>query len=529
MLTQKESRINTLNERIFQPVLKTVTDDYIKKRALRDSWISKPHLILFGVGTVITGEFAAWNTGLMYGWGSMVVATILAGLHYLCLLLCLSELSSALPFSGGVLTITTASMGNVFGYIIGLVIFMQNLLPYSQTALLVSNYYMRLAKLTPDQVDYWKYIVSFIVILVNSIIVIDLKLFHRVISVLTCISILQIVTISFLMIPTFSKSDFWLNVGIMDFNSFLPNGIVGILSCMPFAIWFYVGVETLPNLTEEAKDASTNIPKGMLYGYGILSTLVVIVMTLVGCNPGIDSLQSSIDPLNDLLFINYDINPSSVFGMTIQWTLSLAHHVSTIGFSIACIRVMYSLSRGGYFPTSLSITYQRSSPNSFGHGSPIYAILASSVASYAMVVVTFLVSNTPQVSFLVYGSAFYTLTAAIFVFISYIILKFKSPHLQRPFDLSKYTNPYIVPILGIILDSFAIFGCFTSNAHNIIVFYLLVIQVFLSLLYYIFYVRHRLILSTEQKFIKLRISKMKQELILKDQQKLKKSGRSVLQ
>ncbi|KAI8901369.1 hypothetical protein BC833DRAFT_617651 [Globomyces pollinis-pini] len=152
---KKKNILERLNEKFFQAILTNVDENYLKSRILRPSWISKPHLILFGIGMVISGEFAAWNVGLSYGWGSLAVSTIIVNIYFWCLLLCVGELSSALPFSGGALTFVTATMGNVFGYILGLVIFMQTLLVYSQTVLIVGNFYMSLANLTLDQIVYW--------------------------------------------------------------------------------------------------------------------------------------------------------------------------------------------------------------------------------------------------------------------------------------------------------------------------------------------------------------------------------------
>ncbi|KAJ2996161.1 hypothetical protein HDV02_006744 [Globomyces sp. JEL0801] len=42
-------------------------------------------------------------------------------------------------------------------------------------------------------------------------------------------------------------------------------------------------------------------------------------------------------------------------------------------------------------------------------------------------------------------------------------------------------------------------------------------EVIVSVIYYIFFVRHRLVLSAEQKFIKMRICKIKEETLRKHQ------------
>jgi len=49
---------------------------------------------------VIGGQYFSWNTGLDGGFWEYFLSMILTGFAYLALVLCLSEMTSALPFSG---------------------------------------------------------------------------------------------------------------------------------------------------------------------------------------------------------------------------------------------------------------------------------------------------------------------------------------------------------------------------------------------------------------------------------------------
>ena len=53
-----------------------------------------------GITIVIGGQYFNWNEGLSAGFGSYAICTLLIGIAYICLCLCTSELSSALPFAG---------------------------------------------------------------------------------------------------------------------------------------------------------------------------------------------------------------------------------------------------------------------------------------------------------------------------------------------------------------------------------------------------------------------------------------------
>ena len=54
----------------------------------------------FGIVIVIGGQFIGWNEGLQSGFGSFFVSTLLLGVAFFFLVLCLAEISSALPFPG---------------------------------------------------------------------------------------------------------------------------------------------------------------------------------------------------------------------------------------------------------------------------------------------------------------------------------------------------------------------------------------------------------------------------------------------
>ena len=54
-----------------------------------------------GITVVIGGQYFSWNNGLVAGFGSCCIAFALIGSAYLCLVLCIAEITSGLPFEGG--------------------------------------------------------------------------------------------------------------------------------------------------------------------------------------------------------------------------------------------------------------------------------------------------------------------------------------------------------------------------------------------------------------------------------------------
>jgi len=72
-----------------------------------------------GITIVIGGQYFAWNAGLVAGFGSYAIATMMIASGYLCLMLCISEVTSALPFAGGSYGLARISLGFYPGFIIG--------------------------------------------------------------------------------------------------------------------------------------------------------------------------------------------------------------------------------------------------------------------------------------------------------------------------------------------------------------------------------------------------------------------------
>ena len=79
-----------------------------------------------GVAYVISGDLAGWNFGLAEGgWGGLLIATILMGVMYTCMVFGLAEMSSAMPTSGGGYTFARRAMGPGGGFLTGTAILIE--------------------------------------------------------------------------------------------------------------------------------------------------------------------------------------------------------------------------------------------------------------------------------------------------------------------------------------------------------------------------------------------------------------------
>src|SRR5437867_988899 len=116
-----------------------------EKAYLKDHVLKKPmgvlHVWALGVGVVITGEYFGWNPGLNEGGPiGMLLASLFVCALYMAWVLCLSELSVAMPFAGGPLAYGRRAIGPGLGFFMGWSMFLEALFATIGTAIATGGY-----------------------------------------------------------------------------------------------------------------------------------------------------------------------------------------------------------------------------------------------------------------------------------------------------------------------------------------------------------------------------------------------------
>ena len=83
-----------------QDILDVKGEDYYDKVEVNRLGLTIVDMWCLGITIVIGGQYFGWNESLQTGFGSVLVATFLMATAYICLVFCIAELSSALPFAG---------------------------------------------------------------------------------------------------------------------------------------------------------------------------------------------------------------------------------------------------------------------------------------------------------------------------------------------------------------------------------------------------------------------------------------------
>jgi ethanolamine permease len=274
-----------------------VGDDYLAQRTLQKSagWVM---LWALGVAAVISGDFFGWNYGLATGgFGGLLIATVFMAIMYVCMVLCIAELSTALPFAGGFYAFTRSAMGPSMAFVNTVTDIVEYVVTPAVVVISIAAYADNIVDL-PN----WVWWVGFYALFVG-INMWGTKLSFRV-SFIAAILAMGVL-VFFYLAAIFSGAwspDLLNNVPVdtsrAGASTFLPLGWFGVLASFPFAIWFYLAIEQLPLAAEESTDIVRDMPKALIWG--IVTLLGFSVFTLVfntGIAGGAAEVGSSLEPV----------------------------------------------------------------------------------------------------------------------------------------------------------------------------------------------------------------------------------------
>ncbi len=426
-----------------------VDDAYLEKRQLRRSagWIL---LWALGVGAVISGEFSGWNLGLAAGgfWG-LAIATVLMATMYVCMVFSIAELSSALPHAGGSYSFTRNAFGPLGGFLNGITDACEFVLTPAVIVFFIGGYLNTLEPLKNVPVPVW-WVLFYIVFVVINIIGVEITLKLGLFITLMAASVLVIFYVG--AIPKFDPALLTNIPPDPGQTATLPKGTLGIFAALPYAIWFFLGIEQLPLAAEEAHDSGRDVPKALTWGIFTLLVLAVLVLILnSGVYPGAEGIGKSAAPLADGFKAVFGEGIfTSVLTIVALSGLIASFHTIIYGYG----RVLFSLSRAGYIPRWMSLTSK--------YHTPALALIAGGVIGLGCAAMIQFAGK--EVGAALLNMAVFAAVISYFLnMISYIQLRLKRPDLPRP-----YKSPLGIPgaIVGAALALVALFACFSDPAFR---------------------------------------------------------------
>jgi ethanolamine permease len=456
--------------------------DYFVKRTLRRHagvW----SLWALGVAAVISGDFFGWNFGLAYGFGGLLVATIVVTIMYFGLCFSIAEMSPALPHTGGAYSFSRSAMGPWGGFTTGVAETIEYVITPAVIVVGIGAYMNSISDdlfgFTLSQPLWWAIFYALFV----GLNFVGVEASFR-FTVFICIASLAILGVFF--VGAFTELDFT-RYAIDTNGGWFTEGVPGIFYALPFAIWFYLAIEELPLAAEESADPARDIPRGTIWG---LLTLVVtgfgVLFLNSGISPGSAELSSSSEPLLDgLKTIFGEGTSASLLGLVAVAGLVASFHTIIYAYG----RNIFSLSRAGYYPHQFSITHgTRQTPH-------VALILGAVLGWIAAYIIYEWGSGTVGAS-LLYMAVFGAVISYFMQGLAFVLLRRRMPEIKRPYrsPLGQWGAFVAAAIALVTLIALFWNDDYRPGVYGVALFYLV------ALAYFAVVGRHRLVLSPEEEF-----------------------------
>lgn len=379
-----------------------------------------------GVGYVISGNYFGWNLGLEQG-GSLGlgVALIFIIVMYITFTLCYTELACAIPQSGGAFEYARRAFGPRLGFIVGMAQNIEFIFAPPAIAFGIGAY---VNLYFPSLPVLWIAMVAYLIFV--SLNIAGVKIAAAFELGVTAIAVAALLIFAAVVIPHAE----WSNLQ----DESLPNGWAGAFAAVPFAIWFFLGVEGVANLAEE----TINPRRTILLGFGsAIATLVMLCMlTFVGA-VGIAGWKAVV--FNADLSISDSPLPMAMAYVTDGILYKLVILVGLFGLvasfhglMLAGGRSTFEFARAGYAPAVFGRINSR-------FQTPAVALILNMVIGIGALL-------TGKTGEIITISVFGALTLYFISMLSLIRLRQREPDLQRPFVSPGY--PYF-PIAALLISA----------------------------------------------------------------------------
>lgn len=382
------------------------------------------HLWGLAVGLVISGEYFGWS----YGWGQagtlgFLVATLIVAVLYTTFIFSFTELTTAMPSAGGPFTYAQRAFGPWGGFVAGYATLVEFVFAPPAIALAVGKYVEFAAPGLPPNRVAAVAVVAFG--LLNLWGVKQTAGFELVVTVLAVVELCIFMGVT---APHFEAANF--------LKDGWQGGVGGIIGALPFAIWFFLGIEGVAMASEEVVNPNRDLPRGYISG---ILTLVVLALGVMLCAGGVGDWK-------ELAQIDFPIpraaqmalgegNPWNrvfavlgVFGLT----------ASLNGIVIGASRQLFAVARAGLLPEALTHTNRFHAPH--------VAVVVTTLVGLGAIAA----GKTDEVITL---SAMGAVLMYMMSMASLFKLRRSQPHMTRPFRAPVYPA---FPAVALVLSAFCL-------------------------------------------------------------------------
>jgi ethanolamine permease len=382
-----------------------------------------------GVGYVISGMYFGWNLGLPAGGPyGLLVATGAVTVFYIAFVLGYAELACALPRAGGAFVYATRALGPHLGFVGGLAQLVEYVLAPPAIAFAIGGYVNQAVPGVP----VWAVALATYVVF-TAINIVGVRLSVAFELVLAVLAVIELCVFGAVVLPHFSWDAFSADA--------LPHGWAGTFAALPFAIWFYLAIEGIANVAEDAANPQRDLPRGFLAAMATLVVLTAVALFgAVGAAgwhaivypDALHPTETSDSPL-PLAIAQVVARDSPLF--RVMTGVGLVGLVASFhGILLAASRAILELGRARYVPARLGQIDARTR-------TPVAAL----VANFAVGLVALATSATGDI---ILVSVFGALTLYVLSSVSVIALRKREPELVRPYRAPLYP---VTPVVALVL------------------------------------------------------------------------------
>lgn len=380
-----------------------------------------------GVGYVISGMYFGWNLGLAEGGtAGLAIATAGAIVLYVTFTFSYTELACAIPRAGGVFDYATRGLNRDIGFVAGVAQLIEFLFAPPAIAAAIGAYFNIFFPAVPVTVIA---IAAYLVFTALNIYGVRAAAGFEL--VITVLAVMELLIFAGVTLPHFS----WRNVSYHGW----PNGWRGVWGAIPFAVWFFLGLEGVANVAEEA----VRPQRSVLVGFGsALVTLILLCVLVFLSSVGVAGWEAIVYPFpgapasdKPLPLALSKITGTSGVTYHLLITIGLMGLVASFhGLILAAGRATLEFGRVRYLPAALGRTLVR-------RGTPAGALLANMVVG----VIALLSGRTDEIITI---SVLGALTLYVISMVSCIALRRREPELERPFRVPWYP---VFPLVALVI------------------------------------------------------------------------------
>lgn len=402
-----------------------------------------------GVGYVISGMYFGWNFGLHEGGTlGLAIATFFILIMYITFSLCYSELACAIPKAGGAFDYAKRAFGEKIGFVAGMAQWIEFVFAPPAIALGIGAYFHLLM---PSVNALAFAMIAYLIF--TGINIWGVKISASFELVITIIAITELLIFAALTLPHFEIKN-------LTTNNF-PHGISGAFAAIPFAIWFFLGMEGLANVAEETIDPQKNITKGFAYSMATLAVLAIITFCAAVGVGGWEKVvydaqgNKTDSPLPMALA---QITGESGFFYHSLISIGLFGFVASFnGLLLAAGRATYEMGKSENFPKALGAIHPK-------FKTPYKALWFNMAVGF---IALFTGKTSEIITIAVFGAvSMYALSC-----LSLFKLRKSEPNLHRPFIAPAY--PFF-PAIALVIALVALGALAFYNPILILIFLLLI-------------------------------------------------------